>query len=71
VPQLQDSPSSETDEDIGRKSATYVDRILRGAKPADLPVEQVSTWRLVINLRTTRSIGLKQCHGRWSGVLTR
>ena len=45
-------------EDLFRKAAHYVDKILKGAKPADLPVQQATKFEFIINLKAAKEIGL-------------
>ena len=44
--------------DLYRRAASYLDKIFRGAKPADLPVEQASKFEFILNLRTANALGL-------------
>ena len=45
--------------EVYRRQASYVDRVLRGEKPSDLPIQQPTNYQLVINLKTAKALGLE------------
>ena len=55
--------------DISRRAASYVDRILRGAKPGDLPVQLPTKFEMMVNLKTATRSGLRYPHRSCCGLM--